>query len=115
MRPIKFKAWDARNQRMCTPEVLQKEGYEGMLEDDGMITLQFTGRKLKKAGEIYEGDIIKVTDKEDCYNEKIGVVTWSNKDSCFMLDDKFLPMPLHEFTINKKLGNIYENPELLNV
>lgn len=80
--------------------------------------MQSTGLVDEKGVEIFEGDIVQF---EDCYTEtdflyvNTGIVEWSqgsftitNRDSVEMgdlLDGEFLDVTI--------IGNIYENPELL--
>jgi hypothetical protein len=80
--------------------------------------MQSTGLRDKNGKEIFEGDIAQF---EDCYTEtdflyvNTGIVEWSqgsftitNRDSVEMgdlLDGEFLDVII--------IGNVYENPELL--
>ena len=80
--------------------------------------MQSTGLKDKNGTEIFEGDVVQF---EDCYIESDflyinkGIVEWSqgrftvtNRDSVEMED--LLDGELLDVTI---IGNIYENPELM--
>jgi hypothetical protein len=85
---------------------------------DKIELMQSTGLKDKNGKEIFEGDIVQF---EDCYTEtdflyvNTGIVEWSqgsftitNRDSVEMgdlLDGEFLDVTI--------IGNVYENPELL--
>ena len=75
---------------------------------------QFTGLLDKNGKEIYEGDIVEYT---TCYfgNEKRHrkVVEWESFDS----DDFGEPHNIGYFNLSEYMeviGNIYDNPELLN-
>ena len=99
------------------------------------VLMQFTGLKDKNGKDIYEGDIVKCW-KRLCYSddevemqEGYGYASIANSGWSFYYQeiksddpndwffygpegDEFSPMPEHE-TI-EIIGNIYENPELIN-
>lgn len=73
---------------------------------------QFTGFKDIDGKEIYEGDIIQ----NDEHPEEIGKII--NENNCWLvewfdIDDKACLCWLLENTPQKVIGNIYDNPELL--
>ena len=86
---------------------------------DKIILMQSTGLKDKNGKEIFEGDIIKVTNE----NSWLEVVSYEKEKSMFVTEEinrnfKVPSSPLYDLfntTIFelKILGNIYENPELL--
>lgn len=122
MKP-KFRAWDKETQTMNgMAEIYRNKKQEIELHprDENIILMQSTGLKDKNGKEIFEGDVVQF---EDCYTESDflyinkGIVEWSqgsftvtNRDSVEMedlLDGEILDVII--------IGNIHENPELLEV
>ncbi|MDU4427641.1 YopX family protein [Clostridium sp.] len=124
-RDIKFRGWDSVNEVMLQVESINfREGYVSLNEGDNSLTdtlemielMQYTGLNDKDGKEIWEGDIL----------ERYGY--WSIRieydKGCLMVRDLdevrynnlILNVPICNFeSINdwKVIGNIYENPELL--
>ena len=119
MREIKFRAWDKDKQCMIK-DALQhwKESFDvvtetflTLLDDDKYEVMQYTGLKDAVGREIYEGDIVKCDDD-------LWVVLWDDYKSCFAIDGLYLSMYVCPFDVSwsndcEVIGNIYENPELL--
>lgn len=119
MREIKFRAWLPKQKMFF---------YWGFnLRDDGAffdsppsvkdsVQQQYTGLKDKNGKEIYEGDLMWTSK----YSDSPRVVRWNNEESRFELGlmDNNEPDKAYLMTFGTHLeviGNIYENPELLEV
>ena len=127
MRDIKFRAWDNNEEWMVDDMLLSFDGEiltddvqphdtpykEIELADEGRYELmQYTGMKDVKGIEIYEGDIIR-EDIEKGGPPIIVSVVW---EDCAFYGKERTHNPeyiVKEFLNGKVIGNIYENPELL--
>lgn len=88
---------------------------------DEIELMQSTGLKDLNGIEIFEGDILEVTDKHSW----LEVVSYSQEKAMFVTEEinrefKVPESPLYDlldstFLKFKVIGNIYENPELLEV
>jgi len=131
MREIKFRAWDKRKQKMWAvhtwsiPTLITLEWTEENYKktdkcpqtetddwQDKYILMQYTGLKDKNGKEIYEGDIVKFIYNSTPQQEIIGQVKWRD-DYLAWEFGSYLIEPTPKKTI-EIIGNIYENPELLN-
>lgn len=130
MREIKFRMW--RDGRMQGIHTMYSRANEGPCEpqnfalSDDEVLMQYTGLKDKNGKEIYEGDILHGVNKVK------KIVKWDNAAACFIYEEQFSPKVcrisfdqmnrIHGSVFNKKgvlpnhkvIGNIYENPDLLN-
>lgn len=135
-REIKFRAWDKVHECYlydvqgaydtlsgCVKyengedAVYDEECFAGFLDNDQYVVEQYTGLHDKNGREIYENDIVHAYSEEPTFyepdyrgSEATGIVEFHG--SMFMLDaDIVLDYP----PILEVIGNIYENPELMEV
>lgn len=120
-REIKFRAWHNVDWVMYynhsvnltidgAVSVLSKSGEWEQDDDRSMIDLmQFTGLLDKNGKEIYEGDVLNI----DTTNSDGNVVGESKEvvrfEGAYILPLSWITAPYVEI-----IGNIYENPDLLN-
>lgn len=114
MREIKFRVWDQTTNTLWSPSMnLTLVGGKATTVDGNFILMQYTGLKDKNGREIYEGDILKLTDYDGTdtgYIDYISARFWAR-----------MPRKPHDFmwelnsadTTYEVIGNIYENPDLL--
>ena len=118
MREIKFRVWDKDTRRMYKNDSDLKISIENnggyifahnanvVIPPEYIELMQYTGLKDKYGKEIYEGDIVTcLRDGDEQYIECVVVY-----------DIRNLPRALFgSILISREvIGNIYENPELLN-
>lgn len=127
MREIKFRAWDKELEEWTNYSISNIDGtivdfynketgfWESDREGERFTLCQYTGLKDKNDREIYEGDIVRAVS----FSRWEGVAKYSDKNQAFVFKctDKnyrgnivFMSQFNQSFKI---LGNIYENPELL--
>lgn len=135
MRDLKFRAWDKEN-KIFQPVCVDTNGnacifgYAGLeIKFDNIQ--QYTGLKDKNGKEIYEGDIIRRTYKASHYLNIIEEydyietieVKWDDDNLSYNIPNNvfsFFSSPAtHSLNPNglpmfEIIGNIFENPELIN-
>lgn len=135
-RDIKFRIYDTDEKEMFYQEdidyidfitgivfIHQEDGYDYLLDyksDDGKL-MQYTGLKDKNGKEVYEGDIIEsplwevepyeIVFKDYAFKARdIRKKIMYGSDLFFDIDDLLTGCVGETFEV---IGNIYENPELL--
>jgi len=118
MREIKFRAWDKKNKKMVVVWQIDWND-KGEIEyvnrnndTSNFILMQYTGLKDKNGREIYEGDIVRGAG----IKPKIYTVEWLDiyGGFAFLDDEKAIPACEVPVLFCEVIGNIYENPELIN-
>lgn len=128
-RQIKFRAWCNTSSKMIGwGEILSMGQYMGNVFVEKFNTnppkpvcnlMQFTGLFDKNGKEIYEGDIVKFTPKNNRYSDEfIGEIFYRDDEAAFFHtfeegrpSKRFFNLP-REWTL-EIIGNIFENPELI--
>lgn len=133
MREIKFRAWDKYKKKIMTRPVFlydrdrirftmsQESEYlwETDKYSDAYIFMQYTGLKDKNGVEIYEGDIVRREIEDDEVRNKsffinmpvVFVNSWAGFG--YEEHDNYFGMDELSKEFIEVVGNIYENPELL--
>lgn len=120
MREIKFRAWDTNEKNMkqeayceTSPSTLNK--YIKVTQEEGIIYMQFTGLHDRNGLEIYESDIVSLSQ-----NGKTKIREIVFRDAAFGIYEDIgkeypLFVPIGQLPKAEKeiLGNIYSNPDLL--
>ena len=121
----KFRAWSTDKKIMAevrtlrfTDELVETDKFvERSIE--GVKLMQSTGLKDKNGKEIFEGDILAVETDDETLNVN---VFWDEEHALFMFESKqynekeALAELLEDYSYPFEIiGNIYENPELLEV
>lgn len=131
-RTLKFRVWDKLEKRYLQITPLSKQHYMLDLEGkfynlqngsggDEYVVEQFTGKQYGDWKDLYEGDIINFYDNKNKIN--VGIIVYSEYYAGFgikYVDDGYdavesLTDPFLCFASVEVIGNINENPELLDM
>lgn len=129
MREIKFRAWDNVENKMhycgeeidmifevrdnrieCTDIRNVSPGGEGVESMEHLTYMQYTGLKDKNGTEIYEGDILTGFVFKEKWTGNVEYLA-----PYFAVLGKYAHVILEDMEECRVIGNIYENPKLLEV
>lgn len=135
MRDIKFRAWDCDNKKMSYSFLdfsnIEELGYaldgfedyfgRSYFKDNPSFLMQYTGLKDRNGVDVYEGDIVEYNDgvkvnvifKDGCFCGYDGYAASSDEAYTLLVPEE-TPFKSFDFEI-KVIGNIHENPEILEV
>lgn len=130
-REIKFEAWDGHGSMFVQVidrvtdhgivfvlrEDIDKDPHEQtwypfsyVMADNSWVKRQFTGLRDKNGREIYQGDILRGEYEASHSGVYQNTVEWVQEDAAFSLANS----PLWAWDWLEVIGNVFENPELMN-
>lgn len=112
-----IKRWDCSDERYFITDKMTGWHTPVIPETVG----QCTGRKYANDKLLFEGDIVKwYSDYDDTWGyshtaEYYGVVVWNANDYCWNIkvNDELIPFNDYDWDISMVVGNIHDNPKLL--
>ncbi len=120
MATPKFRIWDKGCKVWATDftislhgELLCDNGSTFFIRDD-FVLMQWTGLPDKDGAQIWGADVISFDNECISAMRQVGWVRFQESAYAVLNHDNKVIMPLYAAQNVKVIGNIYENPELLN-
>lgn len=118
-REIKFRAWNKKDKKMFSWGQIQHK-FDSVWWSDvnngRFVLMQYTGVKDQNGKEIYEGDIVHVTDFFHC-DDKVYKGVVKSAGGYYQIEGQGIRNSPLGWIISSDdievIGNIFENPELL--
>lgn len=115
MKKYKFRAWDKE-------ESCWIKGDDPLLLatalgfPDSIVLMQFTGLTDKSGKEIYDRDVVKVDEDSIYHEEYVALIDWDGGCSYSLISEEIGEYGLSNLTglSLEVIGNVWENPELLD-
>lgn len=131
IREIKYKAWNRLTNQMCLVRLIRyaDDGYHKTvgvylvgdtklyIHGEDCLLLQYTDRYDKNNKEVYDGDILEYDGFWGLKVEYEAGCFWIRDLHELKHESTIINLPIHEFALHnwQVIGNIYENPELLEI
>ncbi|MEI4342440.1 YopX family protein [Streptococcus suis] len=120
----KFRVWDKDDEHMyfvaeinLVEELISVDEYDYIFDFSDVVLMQSTGLFDKNGKEIFEGDVVLLRDELNEFESDVYEIVYSRDNLAWIFYDKdshdFYWMSTCTWDKIEIIGNIYENPELV--
>lgn len=118
MREVKYRAWDRSLEKMHHQEHMKTSQYYWFFKSVSLVRMQCIGLNDVNGTEIYEGDVLVHSFKDDKGRSRLAydVIKYEDNDD-YDYGGRCIGYNINGFWGDsfEVAGNIFENPELLEV